>query len=327
MKRIYLDQNIWIELSRARLRRNGAKKEFVEVYELAKFASAHGMASFALSQTHMYETQKRQEWSKRLDIVETMIEISRLHAIRHVTRVVPAEANFAIGVLGGHSPAPPNVFGFGVRDMLAKCIDNQPFPRGIDLRALGYRESFVKLAERFDLLQDWDALLLAGAPPGIASIEIRSALRAVDLAFAADQSGVADKIKALDLKGAALEDVLMHYTLTEVRHELFRAASEYGIPGKALVDFMVAEPACMLRMLPSRHVVHSMYMQHAQRQKNWKPNDLHDITALGVAVPYCDAVATERHWVTVLRQRKIDEGHGTVLLASPTELSAYLAGL
>jgi hypothetical protein len=310
VKRIYLDQNIWIELSRARLGRNGAKKDFVEVYELAKFASAHGMASFVLSQTHMYETQKRQEWSKRLDVVETMIEISRFHAIKHVTSVVPVEANYAIGLLGGHSPTPPNVFGFGIRDMLAKDI-----------------ESFVKLAERFDLLQGWDALLLAGAPPGTASIEIRTALQAVDLAFASDQSGVADKIRALDLKGAALENVLMHYTLTEVRHELFRAASEHGVPGEALVDFMVAEPASMLQMLPSRHVVHSMYMQHAQRQKNWKPNDLHDIAALGVAIPYCDVVATERHWVTLLRQRKIDEGYGTILLASPTELTAYLARL
>lgn len=111
-------------------------------------------------------------------------------------------------------------------------------------------------------------------------------MHAVDLAFAADQSGLADKIRALDLKGAALEDVLMHYTLTEVRHELFRAAGEHCVPGEALVDFMVAEPATMLRMLPSRHVVHSMYMQHAQRQKSCKSNDLHDITSLGVAIPY-----------------------------------------
>ncbi|OBI05903.1 hypothetical protein A5715_21080 [Mycolicibacter heraklionensis] len=260
--------------------------EFVESYELAKFASGHGMASFVLSQTHMYETQKRQEWSKRLDIVETMMEISRLHAIRHVASVVPMEADFAVGVLGGRSPTPPNVFGFGVRDMLAKNLDIAPFPRNADLRALGYRESFVRLAEEFDLLQDWNALLLAGAPPGTASPEIRSALHAVDLAFAADQSGLADKIRALDLKGAALEDVLMHYTLTEVRHELFRAAGEHCVPGEALVDFMVAEPATMLRMLPSRHVVHSMYMQHAQRQKSCKSNDLHDITSLGVAIPY-----------------------------------------
>jgi hypothetical protein len=38
-----------------------------------------------LSQTHMYETQKRQEWEKRLDVVETMVELSRFHAITHVT--------------------------------------------------------------------------------------------------------------------------------------------------------------------------------------------------------------------------------------------------
>ncbi|MFV8054621.1 hypothetical protein [Mycobacterium sp. 48b] len=279
MKRIYLDQNMWIELSRVRLGSAGAKKEFVECYELAKFAAAHGLASFVLSQTHMYETQKRQDWNKRLDVVETMIEISRLHAIRHVTSVVPMEADFAIGVLHGYTSTPPNIFGFGIRDMLARDLDEQPFPRDLDPRKLGYRESFVTLADRLSLLHRWDVFLLAGAPPWIADRRIRRVLLEIDLVFAADQSGVADKIKAHDLKGGELEDVLMHYTLSEVRHELFRAASERGIPGEALVEFVIAEPASMLRMLPSRHVVHGMYMQHAQRQKDWKPNDLHDITA------------------------------------------------
>jgi len=92
-------------------------------------------------------------------------------------------------------------------------------------------------------------------------------------------------------------------------------------------DFMIAEPQRMLGMLPSRRVVHSMYMQHAQPQKVWKPNDLQDITALGVAVPYCDAVATERHWVSMLRRRKIDAEYITTLIDSPDDLVDYLARL
>ena len=81
MKRIYLDQNIWIEFSRARLGSTGAKQGFRDAYQLSRYAAAHGLASFVLSQTHMYETQKRQQWDKRLDIVETMIELSHLQTI------------------------------------------------------------------------------------------------------------------------------------------------------------------------------------------------------------------------------------------------------
>jgi len=90
---------------------------------------------------------------------------------------------------------------------------------------------------------------------------------------------------------------------------------------------MIKSPTAVMRILPSRHVVHAMYLQHAQSQKRWKPNDLHDITALGVAVPYCDAVATERHWVSMLRRRGLDSHYGTTLIASPEELLEYLTGL
>jgi hypothetical protein len=327
MKRVYLDQNVWIELSRARVGSNLAKKKFDDAYQLARYASTHGIALFVLSQTHIYETQKRQKWEKRLDIVETMVEVSRFHAIKHVTNVVPLEADFAIGTLAGFTPARPNVFGVGIESLISKSVAQLPFPRKLDLRKMGYRESFVRLAESMGLSESWDILLLAGMPPDAEDREIRATLQNVDAAFARDQAEVAAKIKAHGLKGAALEEALTQYTMIEIRHELFRAASECGVPGEALVDFMIANPEGMLRMLPSRHVVQSMYMQHAQSQKRWKPNDLHDISALGVAVPYCDAVATERHWVSMLRQRKVDVDHKTTLISSAVELVEYLAGL
>jgi hypothetical protein len=68
-------------------------------------------------------------------------------------------------------------------------------------------------------------------------------------------------------------------------------------------------------------------MQHAQPQKVWKPNDLQDISTLGVAVPYCDAVATERRWVNMLRRRKIDAEYNSTLIGSPDDLVDYLARL
>ena len=87
------------------------------------------------------------------------------------------------------------------------------------------------------------------------------------------------------VKGSQLEEALTQYTLIQVRHELFRAATACGISPEAVVDFMIAERQRTLGLLPSRHVVQSMYMQHAQPQKVWKPNDLQDMTAVGVAVP------------------------------------------
>lgn len=211
--------------------------------------------------------------------------------------------------------------------MLTKDANLQDIPRFFDLRKLGYRESFVELAHSGGRSHAWDALLLAGPPPATTDPRIVTALTGLDDAFARDQSGVAAKVGALGVKGAQLEEALTQYTLLEVRHELFRAATQCGISPGALGDFMIAEPHRVLSMLPSRQVVHSMYMQHAQPQKVWKPNDLHDIAALGVAVPYCDAVATERHWVSRLRRRKLDAEYNTAIIASTAELVEYLARL
>jgi hypothetical protein len=326
LKRIYLDQNMWIELSRARLGVAGAKDGFHDAYQIARYASLHGLASFVLSQTHMYETQKRRRWDQRLDIVETMIELSRFHAIKHVTAVVPLEADFAVQAIAGLRPTEPNVFGHGIRAILSKSI-NLHDGLLLDLSALGYRDSFVKIASALGPALRWDAILLAGPPPGSGSEELVASLKTVDDAFAVDQADVAAKIKSLSISGPQLEEALTQYTLLEVRHELFRAAEDCGISPELVADMMIESPAAILQALPSRHVVHGLYMQHAQPQKLWQSNDLHDITALGVAVPYCDAVATEKHWVSLLRRRRLDVQYDTSFITSPQELVEYLTNL
>jgi hypothetical protein len=327
MKRIYLDQNVWIELSRARLGSVGAKQAFGDAYHLARHAAAHGAASFVLSQTHMYETQKRQQFDKRLDVVETMIELSHMHTIKHVTSVVPLEADFAVRYLADIARSEPNVFGYGVRNMLANDAGVQTAPQGFSLQLLGYRASFLELATSRDASYAWDSMLIAGPPAGTTDPHITATLDNVDTAFAVDQAQVAAKLKQLNVKGPLLEDALMQYTLLEVRHEVLGAASNAGVSPEAVVDFMVKDPRRMLNLLPSRRVVLAMYMQHAQPQKAWKANDLHDITALGVAVPYCDAVATERHWVSMLHRPELDTALGTTLIDSPNGLVEYLAQL
>jgi hypothetical protein len=326
LKRVYLDQNFWIELSRVRVGSSNAKDGYRDAYQLARFASMHGLASFPLSQTHMYETQKSQRWDARLDVVETMIELSRFHAIRHVTGVVPLEADFAIESLAGLDTPKPNVFAAGVDAILSSQI-TLPGNDIPDLRALGYRDSFVNIADGLGRSRTWDAVLLAGPPPGSVAEGLLVALRSVDNAFAVDQTEVATKIKSLSIRGAQLEEALTQYTLLEVKHELYRAAEGCGIRPDAIVDMMIRDPSAMLQILPSRHVVHGMYMQHAQPQKRWKPNDLHDITALGVAVPYCDAVATEGHWVDMLHRRKLGNLYETTLISSPEGLVNYLSHL
>ena len=53
-------------------------------------------------------------------------------------------------------------------------------------------------------------------------------------------------------------------------------------------------------------------------------NDLMDITALAVAIPYCDIVVFERKFGSFVRQKKLDKLYGTVIITNLLELNDYL---
>lgn len=329
MKRIYLDQNIWVELAKAKLGSTAAHPVFEDAYYLAKRAAELGLASFVLSQTHLYETQKKQNWNSRLDIVELMAELSRLHTIKHVTAIVPLEVDHAIQAINGQIPCAVTVFGVGVANLLPGLERPSTFPDGISWEKFGYRKSFVESLVSSGPDCAWDLISLAGARPGANSDtdQMMAQLRAVDDQFAAEQAKLAATIRDLQLRGRNLEVGLAEYTLLEIRHELIRAALACGTRTEVIIEYITRHTMALLKSLPSRWTVHAMYLQHAQPQKAWKPNDLQDLTALSIAVPYCDAVATEKHWTHMLKRRHIDAAFDTTLIASPQQLVNYLATL
>jgi hypothetical protein len=59
---------------------------------------------------------------------------------------------------------------------------------------------------------------------------------------------------------------------------------------------------------------------HSNPQTQWAPNDIFDIDALSVAVPYCDVVVTERHAAHLLRAARVTDRLGTPVLATLDEL-------
>jgi S-adenosylhomocysteine hydrolase len=65
-------------------------------------------------------------------------------------------------------------------------------------------------------------------------------------------------------------------------------------------------------------------VRHRNRDKWWACNDIFDIDALSLAVPYCDIVVTDSHRRHVLRTAHLDERMDTAVLAKLTELPTHL---
>jgi hypothetical protein len=95
VQRIYLDQNKWIALARAR---TGHKQEahLVEVLEVAQEAVRSGDASFPLSAQHYYETHLRGDPASRMDLARTMLDLSQHDAIAPPHVLVPYEIEVAL---------------------------------------------------------------------------------------------------------------------------------------------------------------------------------------------------------------------------------------
>ncbi|MFJ4694026.1 hypothetical protein [Streptomyces sp. NPDC088766] len=63
---------------------------------------------------------------------------------------------------------------------------------------------------------------------------------------------------------------------------------------------------------------------HRNREKSWEPNDIFDIDALSVAVPYCDIVVTERYASHVLHAAHLPQWMKTEVVPRLKDLTERL---
>lgn len=63
---------------------------------------------------------------------------------------------------------------------------------------------------------------------------------------------------------------------------------------------------------------------HRNRDKEWTANDIYDIDAMSIAVPYCDVVVTEKACHHVLNAARLGERMHTALLRDLRDLPGTL---
>ena len=63
---------------------------------------------------------------------------------------------------------------------------------------------------------------------------------------------------------------------------------------------------------------------HRNRDKQWAANDIHDIDAMSLAVPYCDVLVTEKACQHVLEAAHLGKRMHTALLRNLEDLPSTL---
>ncbi|MEA2496156.1 MAG: hypothetical protein QOJ29_4067, partial [Thermoleophilaceae bacterium] len=164
MKRIYLDQNKWIDVAAAR--KGLAKGEpFHDALLLLEAGTEAGHVSLPLSSAHYMETQARRHWESRRDLAATMVALSSLQTIAPLDGILPAEVDRALLQRYGQPafPRPLLPFGSGASHAFARDIPRYRIPgnlAGLVANAWEFERSANKLQE---------AILLAGLPPDLES--------------------------------------------------------------------------------------------------------------------------------------------------------------
>ena len=93
--------------------------------------------------------------------------------------------------------------------------------------------------------------------------------------------------------------------------------------GVSLEDILTSPKAgiAFMRSMPSTDVAVTLKTAwHRNRDKPWSANDIYDVDAMALAVPYCDIVVTEKACHHALVSAGMDKRMNTVLLRDLTSL-------
>lgn len=330
---VYLDLNHWIGLAKAAVKHRDGMR-----YRNALETLRAATAILPLSSTHYMEMVGIKGPQQRRDVADVMEELSGFVCLMPRTIVMEAEADAAICAfipglqsMGQRIP----LLGLGVSQAFGVRGEVQVRSRDGDVTDR-VRDEFPGGPEAFDAFrEDAERRLDRSALRGPTDAEVPE-LRALgwDSAHArriaekwADQER--EQAQRLDAcpqwrRGRLRDVVAARYIIVEFRDVLERVLNGYG------VDFgdLGGGPEAIRRFtdsMPSSDVHISLVTAaHRNPQTRWTSNDMFDIDALAVAVPYCDVVVTEKHARHVLSAAGLPARAGTEVLATPDELVTWL---
>lgn len=325
MQRVYLDQNKWVDLARARTGKPGGA-QYLEAYEAAKAAAAEGRASFPLSAAHYFEIHKRGSVDSRFDVAFTMARISRLDAIAPPHIIVPWEIETAlINVMGlsAEPPPPLKMFGTGANHALGTSSFTFEAPTHVNGVAVPtpLRQRAQHLGQR--------ALEMAVLADQPSSPDLRLKLNELTTLtgtkFVDGQNEVRDLLTEMGAR--QLSKFMIATAFRDIIDPLMAIAQKLGLDVNTDIfdkgpDLLVP----LLEAMPSRWVEKELRrIRQSNPQKQWEPNDMNDVTALSIAIPYCNVVVTERSWTGMVNTQKVNKPSGTTVLRDLRQLPELLA--
>lgn len=333
---VYLDLNHWISLAKAATgHRTGGP--YQPALTAVRDAARSGLYRFPLSLTHYMEMAGIQDPRQRADIADVMEELSGFTTLLTHTHIMQLEVEEALDqALGTDSPHLTDIelLGYGIGhamgmrgglhirsasgDVTAETRATWPDgPAAFDLMLANAREQVERSMLRGPTDAEVPNLKANGWDPTAAK---RSAENRAE-----SERQLAQRLDNEPQYWNRLRDVVQaRYMSLEVIDMLTQALLDRG---KTLSDVVTGRESIrsFADCMPSADVYSTLTeAAHRNRQKSWEPNDIFDIDALSIAVPYCDIVVTERYASHVLRAAHLPQGMKTDVFPRLKDLTEWL---
>jgi hypothetical protein len=328
---VYLDLNHWIHLARV-ARGQSTPPGYPELLTAARQARTARTALFPLSQTHYMEMSGIADPRQRRNVAAIMEELSEIHVLLGRTTVMRLEMDAALDRLQG-VPTPAGtvpllgrtgLWAYGRNGRLRLAVG------GLDLTEYVQGQEWFRLFEReFErrMLEGpsdaEDALLRQTTeynPEAVHAIAEQRAEQERAQAARIDEDPKWRRGRLRDLVSA--RELAAEWLDLYTNRVIARGTSLddlFGPNGEAIRGFVDG--------MPSNSVVISLKTAyHRNQQHQWRVNDIHDIDALAIAVPYCDAVLTDKAARNAIVTMKVDRRAATFMPRTPGELALWLDG-
>ena len=340
-KIVYLDLNHWVGLAKASVGHTNAGA-YVDLLPVARREKSNGAVSFVLTSSLYMEIAKITDAHRRADLVTIIEELSDFRTLTSRDVVMTCEGTTVIDAVDGSSilGEPLSLVGTGVlhsvgRDGRLRVRDGADNDiTEVVRKQSGHPAGFDAMLN--EAHRELDRRVLTG--PAVATEEAR--LRAdgwlPDAAVTIAETRALRERELVDILNAdprwrrgRLRDVVSAREAANELLEIVINMTYSRSPDGALFSKLFASrEACRrtARSMPSVAVVIELKTQyHRNAQLTWNTNTVFDIDALSIAVPYCDAVVTEKHAAHALRRVHLGEAMNTAILRSPEQLTDWLS--
>lgn len=326
---VYLDQNKWIRLLQQR-EGTDTDPEIERVLDRLTAAVEDGEAIVPVSQYHMVETATSHNRRDRRDhLFELMMELSEYWTIAIANIVMRQEVPAYFRKMQGEKVDFRTLaIGKGLPFMLGG--DNWAFVYTGDEHPEDVQLPPEKKARMLDAFQGREAFEISWEE-GLEIFQRRD--HEADIVDKLEKNRKLHEEKFSSNARRRRVAMARHYT-NEVIEELGKLCLQHDLPLNTWAVDLDAyirqgeeaeEATQFLRSFPSNYTYSTLTVtRDLQKQRPIDKNDLNDIMALSVAIPYCDIVVTEKFWAHEAKSNCLDKIYETHITRNLSEIDPLL---